>query len=113
MKRLLVALAFLALAWPAFAAEPAFDEAMALYADKQYAAAREIAEAHANAGNVKAMVMLGLMYQKGQGVSADLNQAVDWYSKAAEKNDVGAQFTLAQIYLDGTLGDPDIKRNHF
>ena len=45
MKRLLVALAFLALAWPAFAAEPAFDEAMALYADKQYAAAREIAEA--------------------------------------------------------------------
>ena len=112
MNRALAGLLFLNLVVPVLAA-PSFEEAMALYDDKQYAAAREIAEREAKTGNVRAMVMLGLIYQKGQGVAASINQAVDWFARAADKNDVNAEYALAQIYLDGALGKTDNERGQY
>ncbi len=105
-------LLFLALASPAFAQTP-YEEAVALYEDKDYKGALEIAEAAAKKGDARAMAMLGVLYQKGLGVAADLNKAVDWYAEAAEKNNLGAQYALAEIYLDGALGEADLERGRF
>ena len=63
----------------------AIDYALAL--EGGVAPAREIAEAAAKKGDARAMAMLGLFYQKGLGVEADLNKAVDWYAQAGEKGD--------------------------
>src|SRR5260221_13511008 len=103
MKRLAALLLFLSLAVPAFAG-PSFEEAAALYDDKDYKSAMEIAGPLATAGDARAMAMMGAMYQKGEGVKTDLDKAIDWYTKAAEAGHTAAQFALGMIYLDGSLG---------
>ena len=112
MKLKLALILCLAFAGPAMA-QNSYEEAVSLYEDKDYKGAREIAEAAAKTGDARAMAMLGVLYQKGLGVEADLNKAVDWYAQAAEKNNLGAQYSLAEIYLDGALGEPDPERGRF
>jgi TPR repeat protein len=112
MKRILALLLCLTAAAPVLA-QPSYEEAVLLYEDKDYKGARNLAEAAAKEGDARAMAMLGLLYQKGLGVTADLNKAVDWYAEAAEKNDVGAQYSLAEIYLNGELGEADTDRGRY
>lgn len=112
MKRILAFLLCLLAASPAVAQAP-YEEAVLLYEDKDYEGARDIAEAWAKKGDARAMAMLGVLYQRGLGVPADLNKAVDWYAQAAEKNDLGAQYSLAEIYLNGTLGEADMQRGRY
>lgn len=108
---LLVSLAF---AGPVLAqVTPPYEEAVSLYEDKDYKGARAIAEALAKKGDARAMAMLGVLYQKGQGVEADLNKAVEWYADAAEKGNLGAQYSLGEIYLNGTLGEADPQRGRY
>ncbi|MGE0008468.1 MAG: tetratricopeptide repeat protein [Parvibaculaceae bacterium] len=112
MTRIFCLLLCLLAATPALA-QASYEEAVLLYEDKDYKGAREIAEAAAKKGDARAMAMLGLFYQKGYGVGADLNKAVDWYAGAAEKNNVDAQYALADIYLGGALGEPDMERGRY
>lgn len=44
---------------------------------------------------------LGLMYDNGQGVPQDYQQAVQWYTKAAEQGYARAQYNLAAMYFSG------------
>ena len=44
----------------------------------------------AESGNAWAQVSLGEMYEDGQGVSQDYQQAKTWYQKAAEQGDPSA-----------------------
>ena len=82
----------LAFAGPALAqAQPPYEEAVSLYEDKDYKGAHTIAEALAKKGDARALAMMGVLYQKGQGVEADLNKAADFYAQAADKGNVGAQ----------------------
>ncbi|MGE0238107.1 MAG: tetratricopeptide repeat protein [Parvibaculaceae bacterium] len=112
MTRILALLLCLLAAAPALA-QPSYEEAVLLYEDKDYKGARDIAEAAAKKGDARAMTMLGLFYQKGLGVAADLNKAVDWYAQAAEKNNLDAQYALAEIYLGGALGEADVERGRY
>jgi TPR repeat protein len=112
MKLRLAFLFCLALAGPAFA-QGTYEEAVSAYEDKDYKGAFSIAEAIAKKGDARAMAMLGVLYQKGLGVEADLNKAVDWYAESAEKNNLGAQYSLGEIYLDGALGEPDTERGRY
>lgn len=114
MNRILALLLLLtlALAGPV-KAQPPYEEAVSLYEDKDYKGARAIAEALANKGDARAMAMLGVLYQKGQGVTADLNKAADWFAQAADKGNVGAQYSLGEIYLNGTLGEADPERGRY
>ncbi len=48
----------------------------------------------AEKGNAKAQNSLGECYQKGEGVSQDLETALEWYIKAAEKGNINAQAKL-------------------
>jgi TPR repeat protein len=45
--------------------------------------------------------MIGVRYSKGQGVEQDYEQAVFWYRKAAEQDEVNAQNNLGCMYRDG------------
>lgn len=62
--------------------------------------------AKANGGDAAAQVQVGESYASAKGVAQDLNQAAEWYRKAADKNDVAAQLHLAQLYRDGGKSFP-------
>jgi TPR repeat protein len=57
--------------------------------------------AKANAGDAAAQVQVGEAYAQGHGVARDPQQAAEWYRKAADKNDIGAELHLAVLYRDG------------
>ena len=48
----------------------------------------------ANDGDARSQVMIGIMYKDGEGVPQDYKQAISWYIKAAEQDDVVAQYNL-------------------
>ena len=52
---------------------------------------------HAGQGNVEAQFMLGIMYQNGQGVAADINQLVKWVGKAAAQGNKDARQALEGV----------------
>jgi TPR repeat protein len=45
---------------------------------------------------------LALMYEYGEGVTADSGQAFFWYLKAAKKGNEAAQHNLAVLYFKGS-----------
>lgn len=51
--------------------------------------------------NHRAMFMLGSMYERGEGVSKDIFEAVEWYKKSANLGSVSALKRLANMYYDG------------
>jgi hypothetical protein len=55
-----------------------------------------------------AQSMLGMMYERGEGVRRDLEQAAKWYRKAAEQGDVIAQVNLGAFYEQGRGVDQDL-----
>ena len=56
-------------------------------ADQQF----DDAMARAKAGDASAQTNLGLMYIDGKGVPQDYQQAVTWFTKAAEQGHASAQ----------------------
>jgi hypothetical protein len=55
----------------------------------------------ADAGDVGAMRKLGVLYEEGEGVAKDLNEAARWYRKAADAGDATAMRNLGVIYSKG------------
>jgi TPR repeat protein len=55
----------------------------------------------AEQGNARAQYNLGVMHQKGEGVTQDYQEAVKWYRLAAEQGNASAQFTLGYMYDNG------------
>jgi TPR repeat protein len=55
-------------------------------------------EQAAAGGDVKAQVELANIYFRGEGVTKDEPKAIDWYRKAALKDDDWAEFSLGMIY---------------
>lgn len=55
----------------------------------------------AQQGNDMAQCHLGVMYEKGEGVSPDNEEAVKWYRKAAEQGNHQAQNNLGMMYFIG------------
>jgi TPR repeat protein len=58
----------------------------------------------AEAGILKAQLMMGILYQLGIGVAQDGAEAVKWYRLAAEQNDALAWKNLGTLYLLGLAG---------
>ena len=64
----------------------------------------------AEQGDRIAMYETGLFYADGIGTKPDAAKALDWLKRAAARNHVSAMDRLAEVYLDGKLGqkiDPD------
>jgi ankyrin repeat protein len=55
----------------------------------------------ADQGNATAQHCLGVMYQRGEGVTKDLAEALKWYRMAAEQGDSGAQRDLGRRFAEG------------
>jgi uncharacterized protein len=85
---------WLALASPG-AQAGSLEEAAELYGQGDYAAAVEIARPLAEAGEAQAQVMLGRLYEAGNGVEQSMEEAVKWYTAASEKGDAEAMYALA------------------
>lgn len=52
-------------------------------------------------GVADAQYNLGHMYEVGQGVEANLEEAVQWYRKAAEQGNARAEIRLGLMHLNG------------
>ena len=55
----------------------------------------------AEQGDPVAQYTLGWMYESGQGVVQNVQQAVYWYEKSAAQKNVSAQYVLASMYDQG------------
>lgn len=64
-------------------------------------------EKAARQGHAQAAQVLGLIYQKGDGTTADPAAARRWYQYAADRGLAEAQFALGAMYLDGHGGPQD------
>lgn len=59
----------------------------------------------ARLGDVEAQYHVGLMYANGAGVKKDLKQALEWITRAAERNHAQAQFLLGKHFAgDASVG---------
>ena len=47
---------------------------------------------------------LGILYEQGQGVSKDIEKALEWYQKSAAAGEPIAMENIADIYNDGRSG---------
>lgn len=65
----------------------------------------------AEQGNAAGEYGLGLMYGKGEGVKQDNAKALEYVTRAAEKNHTDAVFALAAVYTKGGFGlEPNIEK---
>lgn len=77
------------------------NEAYDLLDKKDYRNAMVLLEKLSKQGNARAQVNLGLMYARGQGVTANINEAVKWFNLAAKLGDIGGQYNMAIAYFHG------------
>ncbi len=56
---------------------------------------------NAQAGDANSQYTLGVMYHVGRNVGQDYNEAIKWFSKAAEQGNAKAQYELGQMYENG------------
>jgi TPR repeat protein len=77
------------------------EDAKKFYADKNYAKAAELFKESALHGNVEAQATLGTLYEYGQGVAQNNQEAILWYRKAADQGSVEAQDKLGLMYDEG------------
>ena len=61
-------------------------------------------------GNAMAMYEVGRMYERGRGTTANVDQAVDWFERAAQKNQENALARLGLMYLEGNGVKQDFKK---
>ena len=61
---------------------------------------------------MKAQFFLGCLYEDGQGVTQDYDEAVKWYSLAAEQGDTMAQCNLGHLYADERTGNQNFIKAH-
>ena len=66
---------------------------------------RELAEQ----GNASAQFNLGLMHERGLGVSKDAAMAGEWYLRAAGQGKAEAQFRLGALFESGTDASQDFE----
>ena len=73
----------------------------AAYARTDYSSPYLDAKTRADEGSASAQFDLGRMFENGQGVNTDDQQAVFWYGKAAEQGYADAQTSLGEFYARG------------
>ncbi|MEN9725900.1 MAG: hypothetical protein RL434_266 [Pseudomonadota bacterium] len=89
------------LAWLSGAEAASLEEAIAAQARGDLPVAVPLLTSLAEDGNTEAMVRLGALYQKGEGVTRDATQAAALYTRAAAAGNAQAQFSLGNMYLLG------------
>ena len=84
------------------ASQPASaDAAVAAYQKADYVGALKLAQPLAEAGDVRAQSLVGLMYYRGRGPRVDPAEAVKWFRRAADGGDAAARFYLGVMFAEG------------
>ena len=93
-------------AYAVFAAP--MEDGQAAYNQGDFKKAFELWRPLAEEGTARAQSNLGVLYENGKGVPADMNEALKWYRLAAEQGYAGAQNNLGLIYATGkgVMRDP-------
>jgi TPR repeat protein len=78
-----------------------FDDGVAAYARRDYAAALRIFHLLSEQSNAEAEYNIGLMSYSGQGVPQDYAEAIKWYRTAAAHGSAKAGFNLGLMYEKG------------
>ncbi|MDD5406594.1 MAG: NifU family protein [Sulfurovaceae bacterium] len=73
-------------------------QALAFYKQKKYEKAFLIWKEEASRGNDQAMVNIGLLYLKGEGVAQDPVLSKDWFEQAIIYNNASAYYNVALMY---------------
>jgi len=100
-----VAALILAVAFARSVAAGPLEDALEAAERRDYATAIRLWRPLADQGEVDAQYNLGVMYDKGQGVTRDYAVAVSWFRKAADQGSASAQVSLGVMYENG-LGVP-------
>jgi TPR repeat protein len=95
----LVAVALFVGSMTAHAAD--FSAGYKAYQRGDYVTALQIFRQLADQGNARAQFSLGVMYNKGQGMTQDYAEAMRWYRKAADQDYVLALYNLGLMYSKG------------
>ena len=66
----------------------------------------------AEQGYANAQYNLGVMYDNGEGVPQDYQEAMSWYRKAAEQGNASAQYNLGVSYANGQGVPQDYVQAH-
>jgi TonB family protein len=88
-------------------AAPAASVAEAMTKAKEASGRSDFAEAikwyrvAADQGDARAQLNLGVIHDKGKGVTRDAAEAAKWYRKAADQKNADAAYNLAVLYDDG------------
>ena len=100
MKRWLVILAVLLVAWPVAASD--LGQGIDAYRRGDGAAALAIFEPLAERGDRNAQFMMGVLHEDGVGIAKDMAKAIAWFRRAADAGLASAQYNLGQYYENGT-----------
>ncbi|MCI0504680.1 MAG: sel1 repeat family protein [Gammaproteobacteria bacterium] len=74
-----------------------------------YAKALQLWQQLADSGQPEAQVFVGLAYANGWGVKKNLEEASNWYMRAAEKNNPSGQFLLGLHYVTTGVNQYDVR----
>ena len=83
------------------AAGPAFEDGRRAYDLGEYANAKTIWAALAQAGDARSAASLAYLLREGKGVARDASAAARWYYQAARRGDATAQSALCAMHLAG------------
>jgi hypothetical protein len=108
MHRLLLSLLILSLLITKPSLSSDFQKGLKAFNDGDFQTAIKVWKPLAEQGDGIAQYNLGLLYEKGRGVTQDHQIAFRWYSRAAEDGIPQAQLNLGELYRRG-LGVP---KNH-
>lgn len=82
------------------AAQAGYQEAIFAYNKGDFAAARSQLEAIADS-DPRALVALGVMAARGDGMEANLSRAASWFSRAAAAGDANGEYHLGRLLYTG------------
>lgn len=85
-----------------------FESGMRAADSEDYRAAQRIWEDLADNGHAEAQFRLAELYHQGLGTPADIEQAIHWYTRAAQQEHVDAQNSLGIIFADGDGVETDV-----
>lgn len=114
---------FISLPAAADTGDQLLQQAKAAEAKKDYKTSEKLYQQAAEAGSAQAQYHLGLGYNAAAAVGvlsdesnhkgsdpqtqSEIDQAVTWFTRAAEQGDAKAQAALAELYEDNTFGKED------
>jgi hypothetical protein len=78
-----------------------FEDGISAYDQQHFTAALGLWLPLAEQGYPAAQFNVGVLYEKGLGVTQDPAEAARWYLKAAERGDTDAQYKMATLYETG------------